>query len=147
MICIYDVPKNVQTFLCCCWQSVFGEQFLLSRSVGPPLVSGIGDHHGGAPPLCELFVVCAPIFVFCCVAVVVGRLGPRWYLSLILSQSHYCTLYNITLSCFEMWCIIRWWFQPILHCMYCFLWHVYPKPNNSSLLTITLCHSVITTLG
>jgi len=57
----YDVPKNGRTFLKCCWQTVVGERVLLTSSVGPPVVDGIGDHHGGAPPLFELFVVCAPI--------------------------------------------------------------------------------------
>ena len=46
-----------------------GEREVLASSVGPPVVGGIGDHHGGVPPLLELFVVCAPIFVFCCGAV------------------------------------------------------------------------------
>ena len=82
-LCVYDMPKNLRTFLKCCRQTVVGERVLITSSVGPPVVSSINDHHGGAPPLFMMFVVCAPIFVFCCGAVVVGRVCLRRYLSLI----------------------------------------------------------------
>ena len=49
-----------------------GGERVLTSSVGPPVVGGIGVHHGGAPPLFELFVVCTQIFVFGCGAVVWG---------------------------------------------------------------------------